>query len=1025
MGLEILYPKPGDAEPDPFVVDIVAVHGLNGDPTDTWKPSSSKDFWLRDFLPFDVKGARVMTYGYNADVVFGNTTADVWDHAKSLLGSLIDERESEEESKRPLIFICHSLGGIIVKQALVWAHREPRYRAIKDHTLGIVFFGTPHRGSGKANYGKILANVAAGVMHKPKSKLIDALQSNSDTLMRLTSEFKFEAPNIEIMTFYETKSMSMFSGLIVDKYSALLELSHEDTQSVDAHHSDMCKIATRNDETYKKLVKRVARMLREKNKEVPASGSLSPERRNKYYELPFDVSPDFTGGNEVCRKLRESCLPSGHSTARVSQRRFTLWGLGGSGKTQMGLKFASDHRESFWGIFFIDTSSADMAEQGFSKMAKICKVGESLEDFKRYLANSPEPWLLILDNADDPFLNIAKFFPVGSRGTIIITSRNPECRVHATVGSTELREMESDDAITLLLKSAELSVDDENLRGHAKPIVQTLGFLALAVSQAAASIRQRVCSLEDYLDTFTHHRTVLLSRESVQSSSDYRHSVYTTWEVSVDAIKDLAKDPTNRLAATALEFLTFFGFCHFDNITERIFRSAWDNFDRIEQYQWWASNQLGMIRDRQSSNWDSLRFNEAMQLLSSYSLIRVSGPDMPISLHPLVHSWIRDSLNEELRLRWWNVALSTLALANDRFSYDSQLQLKVHLRHCMGVGQIDDFLIEDDVGLDRLKTVISIAELYREHSWRDALIFFERGLEYSKKIVGDECYETCLLSCWRAHGFNDFGEYQKTLDLLHGMVDVSIRVAGPADVLTLKIIDELASANKYLGRKQESVELNQKIIALWEKSLDSSDDVIIEGHFDIAMAYADLGRYEDAIEMLEREKNKERFHENPAVVWRRGIYLSHMYAMSGQHQAALDSSHSNLEDAEKVFGEHHPYTQWTAVSIAANYSGVGQPEKGIPLIVKALEVGSKIGLDDTQRAHPSITQKGQSPKNNHVRRLKGSQAAKGRDSGKDFDIELANLLSKKREVAKPFRFTRDEASRLLAFFLTTVVLGLE
>ena len=37
-----------------------------------------------------------MTYGYNADVVFGNTTADIWDHAKSLLGSLIDERDSEE-----------------------------------------------------------------------------------------------------------------------------------------------------------------------------------------------------------------------------------------------------------------------------------------------------------------------------------------------------------------------------------------------------------------------------------------------------------------------------------------------------------------------------------------------------------------------------------------------------------------------------------------------------------------------------------------------------------------------------------------------------------------------------------------------------------------------------------------------------------------------------------------------------------------------------------------------------------------
>ena len=127
-----------------------------------------------------------------------------------------------QESRRPLIFIAHSLGGIIVKQALVWAHREPRYRSIKDHTLGIVFFGTPHRGSGKASYGKTLANVAAGVMHKPKSKLIDTLQSNSDTLMRLTSEFKFEAPNIKIITFYETKPMGIFSGLVSMRGTSLL-----------------------------------------------------------------------------------------------------------------------------------------------------------------------------------------------------------------------------------------------------------------------------------------------------------------------------------------------------------------------------------------------------------------------------------------------------------------------------------------------------------------------------------------------------------------------------------------------------------------------------------------------------------------------------------------------------------------------------------------------------------------------------------------------------------------------------------
>ena len=578
-------------------------------------------------------------------------------------------------------------------------------------------------------------------------------------------------------------------------------------------------------------------------------------------------------------------------------------------------------------------------------MARMCKVGESMEDFKRCLANSLDPWLLILDNADDPFLNISKFFPVGNRGTIIITSRNPECRCHATVGYTELHEMGSDDAITLLLKGGDLSTDDVNLRGHARPIVQTLGYLALAVSQAAASIRQRVCSLENYLDTFMRHRQVLLSRESVQSSSDYKYTVYTTWGISVDSIKDLAEDSTDNIAATALEFLTFFGFCHFDDITESIFRCAWDNFDDIEQYQWWASNQLGMVRDRESSSWDSLRFNEAMRLLSSHSLIRVNGPDNRVSLHPLVHSWIRDSLNEELRSRWLNVTLSTLSLAALRnTSYNSRMQIRDHLLHRLGVGQIDDFLIEDDVTFDRLSILDSVICLYSAYPVRDAVMITERGLNYSKRTLGNECFFTCLLSCRLAEVFNKLLEFQKTWDLLHGMVDVSIRVAGPVDEVTRVIICELAWANECLGRKQEAFELNQKMLANWE-SLDQKDDFTLEENFEIAKTYLHLGRYEDAIELLEKglARNKENFGEEGEEVLGIEAYLALAYGWSGQHLVALHLYQNFLEKVQKFCGEHHPQTLFIVVNIAEEYGHVGKPEKGIPLIVKALEVFSKIG----------------------------------------------------------------------------------
>ena len=102
MGLKVLYPEPDQASHETLTVDIVAVHGLNGDPTNTWTDAKTKAFWLEDFLHRDVKGARIMTFGYNADIAFGNTTASIKDHAMDLLGCLVDEREDDAVSGRLL-----------------------------------------------------------------------------------------------------------------------------------------------------------------------------------------------------------------------------------------------------------------------------------------------------------------------------------------------------------------------------------------------------------------------------------------------------------------------------------------------------------------------------------------------------------------------------------------------------------------------------------------------------------------------------------------------------------------------------------------------------------------------------------------------------------------------------------------------------------------------------------------------------------------------------------------------------------
>ncbi|KAN0086995.1 vegetative incompatibility protein HET-E-1 [Elaphomyces granulatus] len=266
MGLEVLYPLAA-ADPKHIHVDLVAVHGLNGDAKRTWTHGETNALWLQDFLPRDVKNIRVMSFGYNASAALGNTTATIADHAKDLLGCMVDKREEEDEKTRPIIFVGHSLGGIVIKQALFQAKIEPQYQTISEATVGIIFLGTPHRGSDKASYGEVLANVATTVMHNPAPGLINVLRANSDALMRLTTDFRFQLPNYQVCSFYEMKPMPEFSSLIVEKHSSLLDIPWEDQVPVDANHEEICKFAHPDDVVYEKLFKRVRRMLNTDNRD--------------------------------------------------------------------------------------------------------------------------------------------------------------------------------------------------------------------------------------------------------------------------------------------------------------------------------------------------------------------------------------------------------------------------------------------------------------------------------------------------------------------------------------------------------------------------------------------------------------------------------------------------------------------------------------------------------------------------------------------------------------------------------------
>ena len=97
-------------------VDVVAIHGLNGHYEKTWTDERSGFNWIRDAIPKILPTARITTFEYNSAVQFSKSTSDIYTFGDQLLESLLVVRKSDAEKSRPIIFICHSLGGIVLKQ---------------------------------------------------------------------------------------------------------------------------------------------------------------------------------------------------------------------------------------------------------------------------------------------------------------------------------------------------------------------------------------------------------------------------------------------------------------------------------------------------------------------------------------------------------------------------------------------------------------------------------------------------------------------------------------------------------------------------------------------------------------------------------------------------------------------------------------------------------------------------------------------------------------------------------------------
>ncbi|MCJ1403613.1 hypothetical protein MMC11_006836 [Xylographa trunciseda] len=261
------------------IVDIVAVHGLNGDPFRTWTTEGSGKMWLKDpsLLPSNLKNSRILTYGYNAMVtaVLGKTSSDrILQHAQTLVAELVADRELEDATQRPIIFICHSLGGIIVKRALAYsASRTSKsiehLHSIYVSTFAILFLGTPHDGSNKAKLAsttrRMIGALVPSKLVDTEGQLLDALQEGSEVLQNITDMFVPLMKNFHIFFFWEQVKTSMgpTQDYVVEESSAAPILDNTERAGLPNDHVHMCKFESQTSPGYRLVVAALIRYSKE------------------------------------------------------------------------------------------------------------------------------------------------------------------------------------------------------------------------------------------------------------------------------------------------------------------------------------------------------------------------------------------------------------------------------------------------------------------------------------------------------------------------------------------------------------------------------------------------------------------------------------------------------------------------------------------------------------------------------------------------------------------------------------------
>src|SRR6266566_2916267 len=657
----------------------------------------------------------------------------------------------------------------------------------------------------------------------------------------------------------------------------------------------------------------------------------TPSGQIALWTVPYARNPHFTVRDDLLDQLmqqfspQEAGQPTSIRQAALTQSR-AIKGLGGVGKTQIAVEYAYRAHEQgrYTHTLWINAASEEAILTSFVALINFLPAfgpGGETDQRKlvaaliRWLEQCIQPWLLIFDNADDLSF-IPSYLPARGNGSLLFTTR--AAAVGALASSVEVDCMSLMEGTQLLLRRAqrEASASDSEIDA-ATTLVVALAHFPLAIDQAGAYIEETGCSLHDYFQIYQKHRYALLARRGKQAAH-YPESVATTWSLSFQHVEE-----TNPAAA---ELLRLCAFLAPDHIPEELL---------IQGAPYWpAALQQGVA--------DHLSFNQLLETLLSFSLVKRLSEDHLLSIHRLVQVVQLERLSPGEQRQW---AERLVRAVHGVFPRDPKDEVAVwpQCQRYMEQVQACDTLIgehhlllpEAAELLERTGTYLCERALY---SLAEPL--YLRALRICEQRVGETHPQVAIALDGLAQLYYEQGKYtQAELLRQRALRILEQQVVGEMDPHQMVIaLNGLAFVYAEQGKYAQAKLLYQQALRIWEQQVGSEHPQKAYLLHGLAFVYAEQGKYVEA-ELLYQQALRIR-EQQLGLEHLRVAYslnnLAFVYAKQEKYVEAELFYQRALRIWEQQVRSEHPQAAIALHGLANLYVEQGKYAQAEPLYQRAL-----------------------------------------------------------------------------------------